>query len=265
MLEIRLHGAGHNMGLFHDRGSEDECTYNDGLYQYGYRDPNGAFRTIMAYNCRTDECDGNKSNNCPRIQRFSTTTESIGVKKLGESYANAARWLNDSSRIVQNYFDISSLPSSWPSYAPNTPSERPTNFSSHNPSALVLVSFSAPSQHPTIKCIDNASFTFSLDNGNVQDCSWLTKNLTRREARIKRYCVRGPVKGACQKSCDFCHCEDDPSYTFTLQNGVEQNCKWLTRNTDRTDLRRRRYCYEKDGISASTTGDACVFSCGFCF
>lgn len=40
------HEVGHNLGAFHDRGTEDECSATG--YRYGYRDPQARFRSIMA-------------------------------------------------------------------------------------------------------------------------------------------------------------------------------------------------------------------------
>jgi PT repeat. len=472
---------GHNIGLLHDRGTSNACGASG--YNYGYRDPAGSFRTILAYNCRTDECDNNSRSSCPRVQRFSTPNASFRDKPLGTSSDNSARWLNEKAVEVSNYYERKPLcgenqvwlqidvtaddyPSetSWtltnecsgevlidmkgatgdlilgteefnrrngdprsyicvheqeftftindsygdgiccghgqggyqiqyegmtqtliiggsfdytetrtfkigdcptsgpsdepslkpssaptaapsvsptqiptllptiipsfrpshepsssisPSYHPSTslfPSAPPTKVASRTPSWVPTTSPSAhptggpsnvpsislnpsasskpsmipsatpslvptdepsahptnepstfPSDKPTVTCVDNTSFTFQLDNGNTQDCEWLTKNADKTDGRIASYCIRGHVKGGCQKSCDFCPCEDDASYRFILDNGTEQDCEWFVRNLDKIDVRRGRYCYAEDGVSASAVGDACVSSCGFCF
>ena len=49
------HEIGHNLGLNHDRGTKEACSSSN--YNYGYRDPNAAFRSIMAYNCKSGQCD----------------------------------------------------------------------------------------------------------------------------------------------------------------------------------------------------------------
>ena len=38
---------------------------------FGWRDPQGAFRDIMATQCTTNECDNNAANKCARDMRFS--------------------------------------------------------------------------------------------------------------------------------------------------------------------------------------------------
>ena len=38
---------------------------------YGFRDTDGDFRSIMAYNCKTTQCDSNPNSSCTRVQRFS--------------------------------------------------------------------------------------------------------------------------------------------------------------------------------------------------
>ena len=72
---------GHNLGLSHDRGTEEACSSS--RYNYGYRDPNAAFRTIMAYNCKSGQCDGNPGRRCPKIQRFSTPNFRYQGKAIG--------------------------------------------------------------------------------------------------------------------------------------------------------------------------------------
>ena len=82
--------------------------------------------------------------------------------------------------------------------------------------------------------------------------------------RTTKYCSRGRVKGACQDTCDFCACEDDPTTTFPLSNNIRfQNCAWIA--IDNVATRQGEYCYDTSDLSAaSDIGDMCVFSCGFC-
>ena len=54
------HEMGHNMGDAHDRETGGTGVY---AYTYGYRDPIGKFRTIMAYPC--------PNVSCPRVKYFS--------------------------------------------------------------------------------------------------------------------------------------------------------------------------------------------------
>jgi len=60
----------------------------------------------------------------------------------------------------------------------------------------------APTRSPSVGCYDNASFTFNLDNGKLQNCAWLTK--TNPDTRINKYCPRDVIQGACQASCSSC-------------------------------------------------------------
>lgn len=92
------HELGHNMGLMHDRANSD----SNGLtsYAYGYQEPAGEFRTIMAY---SDGCAGF----CPRIPRFSNPDVKYNGKPTGvasdqTNSANAARTLNESALMVAN-------------------------------------------------------------------------------------------------------------------------------------------------------------------
>jgi peptidyl-Asp metalloendopeptidase len=63
--------TGHNFDMQHDRVTTN--TYDGDGYNYGYRSPNAAFRSITAYNCVTGECDNMPKNCCIRVQRFSNT------------------------------------------------------------------------------------------------------------------------------------------------------------------------------------------------
>ena len=53
------HELGHNWGMEHDRANGGECEEENGCVNYGYRDPDNNFRTIMAYDCDDigRECD----------------------------------------------------------------------------------------------------------------------------------------------------------------------------------------------------------------
>merc|ERR1712157_13882 len=58
----------HNMGCEHDKGTSSACSSN--AYNYGYRDPQANFRSVMAYNCASGQCDGNAGGGCTRAQRL---------------------------------------------------------------------------------------------------------------------------------------------------------------------------------------------------
>jgi hypothetical protein len=103
---------------------------------------------------------------------------------------------------------------------------------------------------------------FTLDNGNEQDCRWLTIRPDREDVRTARYCPRIDVKYACKLSCNNCICEDDPDYRFILDNGTEQDCGWFLRNEDKIEVRRERYCLRD--VDGQIIGDACPVGCGFC-
>lgn len=115
-------------------------------------------------------------------------------------------------------------------------------------------------------CTDDSDFTFPLDSqGGEANCKWLTKNSSASDTRIETYCSRGHVKGACQKSCKFCPCESNPKFSFKLVSAstpTVQKCNWISK-TNYLD-RQKKYCFEKDGVSASKIGTKCVADCGFC-
>ena len=102
------HEIGHNLGLQHDRGTKNECS-NSG-YNYGYRDPDAAFRTIMAYNCEPGQCDGNSCGGCPRIQRFSNPNILYQDKPVGVvERVDSVRHINNVKAKVAKYFPHTTL------------------------------------------------------------------------------------------------------------------------------------------------------------
>ena len=111
-------------------------------------------------------------------------------------------------------------------------------------------------------CIDDATFSFDLNNGNNQDCKWLTKNWKQAPDRIATYCVVPAIKGACSNSCGSCPCADTSGFTFTLNNGNMQQCDWFTKR--KTVIRRDDYCAESGRYYSLDIADGCIDSCGLC-
>lgn len=68
------HELGHNFGLEHDRANRKSIPAES--FAYGYQDPSGAFRTIMAY---ADGCPAP----CPRVGRFSNADILFNGRPLG--------------------------------------------------------------------------------------------------------------------------------------------------------------------------------------
>ncbi|GFH47766.1 predicted protein [Chaetoceros tenuissimus] len=118
-------------------------------------------------------------------------------------------------------------------------------------------------------CTDDTSFKFLLDNGQddkMVNCAWLTENTSKADIRMKRYCKRGHVAGACLSSCGNCDCADDPLYIFPLAfSGMPVDCSWLEDKPSAMASRRSKYCLKDDARSATNgVGSKCIRSCGFC-
>lgn len=111
---------------------------------------------------------------------------------------------------------------------------------------------------------DDPDFEFVVDlTGEKVQCSWLTSK--NQDKRIQKYCGRGHIKGACQESCNFCSCVDDPTFMFMLENNKRQPCSWILLKN--TEDRRENYCYKNKNVAAgiaSDIGNKCVNACGFC-
>lgn len=90
------HEMGHNMGNAHDRATGGTGVFP---YSYGYRDPIGKFRTIMAYPC--------PNVSCPRVKYFSNPRILINGRPAGIDYgvnptnsADNARSMNEVRNVI---------------------------------------------------------------------------------------------------------------------------------------------------------------------
>lgn len=97
------HEIGHNFGCNHDRGQTGTCgqVHN---YNYGYRDPNAAFRTILAYDCKTGQCDAMPKNRCSKVQRFSNPTYLHEGRAVGSATEDNARVINERRALVASFY-----------------------------------------------------------------------------------------------------------------------------------------------------------------
>jgi len=125
------HELGHIMGCFHDRGSLNECSYNEySSTSYGYRDKNATFRDIMGYDCKSGQCDNNKGHSCARVQRFSNTYMDYEGLPIGDERNDCAQFINYNLPTVASFYpsktdeELAELEESENSIAP-TPSPLP--------------------------------------------------------------------------------------------------------------------------------------------
>ncbi|GFH54739.1 hypothetical protein CTEN210_11215 [Chaetoceros tenuissimus] len=168
----------------------------------------------------------------------------------------------------------SKIPSSKPSVSTSAPSmnasETPsvTLHPSSKPSdSPTQIPSSQPSSRPTISCVDDINFIFTLDNGNTQDCNWLTKNSLNAEFRIAKYCPRFEVRNRCRITCDNCDCVDTPreEFKFRIDNGLSRGCEWISRNEDKVVERRQIYCErEYPHMDNLLLKETCPAACGYC-
>jgi hypothetical protein len=87
------HEMGHNMGLNHDPAHASGSPAF--TYAYGFQQPSGLFRTVMAYPC--------PSGACPRLMYFSNPNVSYNSHATGTSSQNNALALNNTANTVANF------------------------------------------------------------------------------------------------------------------------------------------------------------------
>jgi|GEM_PF-115444 len=86
------HEVGHNLGLSHDHANATSGVFP---YSFGYQEPTGAFRTVMAYTC---------TGGCTRIQHFSNPEISYDGQLTGVyDYADNALALADTAPLVSTW------------------------------------------------------------------------------------------------------------------------------------------------------------------
>ncbi len=110
-------------------------------------------------------------------------------------------------------------------------------------------------------CLNDDEFSIAV-GGKNRSC----KNIRLDEDRRQKMCSEfETVQSACPQSCGAC-CEDDPTYTFTRNNGEEGTCAWLTEGGEGEDQKRfELYCTNGSKTSnGRTVRDACPQSCDFC-
>jgi Metallo-peptidase family M12 len=98
---VVAHEWGHNLGCYHDRGTEDQCGDKINT-NYGYRSPSGTFRTIMAYPCTSGECDAynNSDQFCARIPYFSGPATFQNGESLGGEENNCRARIKNHKRFI---------------------------------------------------------------------------------------------------------------------------------------------------------------------
>lgn len=138
------HEIGHNLGCNHDKGTKNACSTTN--YNYGWRDPQARFRSVLAYNCVRGQCDNNAGGGCTRVQRFSNDQFLYNGLPMGNIHTDNARQINDVKARVASYF-TSKEPV--PSMSPSV-SQLPTTTPVQSPSMSPSISRS-PTKSPTQK------------------------------------------------------------------------------------------------------------------
>ena len=103
------HEMAHNMGCNHDKGARNKCNSAD--YRYGFRDPAGDYRSVLAYDCKKNQCDDNPGGTCTRLPFFSTPDKFLTDGRpmgnpdgVGVGVTNNARRINERAEYISNFY-----------------------------------------------------------------------------------------------------------------------------------------------------------------
>ena len=137
------HEVGHNLGCYHDVGTSSACDTTN--FNYGYRDPQASFRTILAYNCQMGQCDNMPKSGCSRTQRFSNPNQITSTgSPWGAANANNAQHINNVAAAV----------SGW--YPPTTPTTTTSTTTTTAEPTTTTTTAKPTTTTPTPTCSTNA-------------------------------------------------------------------------------------------------------------
>ena len=88
-------------GCHHDRGQVGTCSSS--AYNFGYRDPQAGFRSMLAYNCNPGQCDNSPGGGCTRVQRISNPNFEYNGLPIGNALSDNARVINEVKAEIAAY------------------------------------------------------------------------------------------------------------------------------------------------------------------
>lgn len=91
------HEVGHNFGCNHDKGTTNAC---GGGINYGFREPTGAWRSVLSYGCTGGQCDAYAgSGSCSRVPQFSNPNDDYNGFTAGAAAGSAIGETNNAQHI----------------------------------------------------------------------------------------------------------------------------------------------------------------------
>ncbi len=250
------HEIGHNLGLKHDRGINYDC--DSTKFNFGYRDPEARFRTILAYDCKIGQCDNNIGGGCTRIQRFSNPTFEWNGLPVGDTLNDNARKINKVSYKIAQYFphggtaadedsvvEPSVSPPVSPSVSPSQSPIPPPPSQSPIPPPPSQSPTPPPLPRPPPSCNDSP-LEFLYEN-EFMNCAF---------ASSQNLCSDSEIQAICPATCGTCSNCVDPGLDFKYFNTVKN--KLQTRNCEAVVNNPSRRC-DFFGVR-----DTCRVTCGTC-
>lgn len=103
-------------------------------------------------------------------------------------------------------------------------------------SALALLAALPAQTNAAARCLNSDTFRKEVD-GVPRSCVWIRF----LESRRVEHCVDPKVLKECPQTCGAC-CDDDRTYKFINNFDVTVNCKWISKNAKKIEIRRATWC-----------------------
>lgn len=206
------HEIGHNLGCLHDKGASDACGSSN--YNYGYRQPNAKWRTILAYGCASGQCDNNPGTYCGKIQRFSNPKFPYNGDAVGTNQIDNARHINEVKATVAKFYphvstcscDDSTLRAKFPLDNGGTGMRSCAYVQRQSSSRCSLNGASAHCPCTCNSCSSCVDSSYRLkivdDSGTAlrRSCEWVG----RKANQISKRCALRGVASSCRSTCGVC-------------------------------------------------------------
>lgn len=122
--------------------------------------------------------------------------------------------------------------------------QNPVHNKHQSSTSMVLLKYLAlaflvalPAQtNAAARCLNSDTFRKEVD-GVPRSCVWIRF----LESRRVEHCVDPEVLNECPQTCGQC-CDNDRTYKFMTSFDKTVNCKWISKNAKKIEIRRATWC-----------------------